>query len=67
MLWHAPPVASHRCHCCVVTIGGSPLNVPMVAVSKPPTSSVPVINGASVVLGAKCALSTTGNVWFVTA
>ena len=67
MSWHAPPVASQRCHCCFVTIGASPVKVPMLADRTPPTSSVPTISGASLDVGAKCGLSTTGNVWFVTA
>ena len=65
MSLHAPPVASHRCHCCFVAIGASPVNVPTLAVSTPPTSSVPTINGESEEVGAKCGLSTTGNVWLV--
>ena len=42
------------------------MKLPMLAVSTPPTSSVPTISGESEVLGAKCGLSTTGNVWLVT-
>ncbi len=38
---------------------------PMLAVSTPATSSVPTISGESELVGAKCGLSTTGNVWLV--
>ena len=39
--------------------------MPIDPVSWRPTASVPTIAGAVIVDGAKCCLSTTGNVWFV--
>src|SRR4051812_7292396 len=67
MTWHASPVASHRCHVNCVFIGVSPLYVPMFAVSWRPIPAVPAMSGCVSVLGAKCGLSTIGNVWFVIA
>ena len=59
------PTALQRYQRKEVAIGASPLKVPIVAVSWRPGSATPAIDGALTTDGAKCGLSTIGNVWFV--